>query len=121
MYLDKLMEWGRLAVINLYACDKGLIKDKKKIKLFLKQICNKINMKKVGPARIKCFEKGKLKGYSALQFLQTSSITIHFDEIENRAFIDIFSCKKFNEKKAENFSKKFFKAKKSNLKVLKRS
>ena len=77
-------------------------------------------MKRVGPARIKRFGKDKLKGYSAFQFIETSSIICHFDEIQNRAFIDIFSCKNFDEKRAEQFSKDFFKAKKSKIKILDR-
>jgi S-adenosylmethionine/arginine decarboxylase-like enzyme len=41
----------------------------------------------------------------------TSSVTVHLDEIGNRAFIDIFSCKRFSAKKAKDFCKKFFRAK----------
>jgi S-adenosylmethionine/arginine decarboxylase-like enzyme len=63
---------------------------------------------------------GKLKGNSALQFIQTSSITIHTDEHLNRVFIDIFSCKEFDKNKAKIFSKNFFSAKKSNSKSLNR-
>lgn len=77
-------------------------------------------MKKEGTTIIKRFGENSLKGYSAMQFIKTSSITVHFDEEHNRAFIDIFSCKKFNEKRAEQFSKDFFKAKKSKIKILDR-
>ena len=107
------MFWGKLASINLYECNKELIRNKKVIKNYLKKLCITIKMEKYGPCLIKKFGKEKLKGYSALQFIETSSITLHFDETENRAFIDIFSCKDFDAKKAEKFSKKFFKAKKS--------
>ncbi len=120
MYLIKLMEWGRLVTIDLHNCDKEKIKNKKEIKKFVYELCKDINMRRFGPTRIKRFGQDELKGYSALQFLQTSSITIHFDEKENRAFIDIFSCKKFNVKKTEKFSKKFFKAKKSKTRILQR-
>ena len=44
----------------------------------------------------------------------------HFDEKKdetNRAFIDIFSCKEFNEKKALEFCSGFFEAKRSKIKV----
>ena len=46
-----------------------------------------------------------------MQFIETSTITAHFDEQGNRAFIDIFSCKTYNAKKVALFCKKFFKAK----------
>lgn len=107
------MTWGKLTIINLYECNSDYIKNKAKIKQFLNQLCKKINMKPFGKPLIKKFGKNKLKGYSAIQLLETSSITIHFDETKNRAFIDIFSCKALNAKKTESFSKKFFKAKSS--------
>ncbi|MCK5624470.1 S-adenosylmethionine decarboxylase [Candidatus Pacearchaeota archaeon] len=112
------MEWGKLTIIDLHSCNKEKIRNKKEIRKFVYKLCDNINMKRFGPTRIKRFGEGKLKGYSAIQFLQTSSITIHFDEEKNRAFIDIFSCKKFNDKKAEKLSKEFFNAKKSKSRVL---
>jgi len=112
------MFWGKLASINLYECNSELIKNKKYIRKFVKELCKEINMKPYGKCRIKKFGHGKLNGISALQFIKTSSITLHFDETENRAFIDIFSCKDFSENQAENFSKKFFKSNKSTMKIL---
>lgn len=110
--------WGKLAIINLHNCDKNLIKDRTKIKKFIIKLCKNINMKRVGPARIKRFGKNSLKGYSAMQFIETSSITIHFDEQKNRAFIDIFSCKNFDSKKVERFSKEFFRAENSKARII---
>lgn len=107
------MMWGVLVVIDLYDCDKNFIKNKKKIREFIIRLCKTIDMKTQGEAIIKRFGKGSLKGFSAMQFIETSSITVHFDETKNRAFIDVFSCKRFNSKKVEKFSKTFFKAKKS--------
>lgn len=78
-----------------------------------------IGMKTHGPMHLEKFAEGHLEGYSAMQFLETSSLTIHFDHIiKDRAFIDIFSCKFFDPKKAEQFSKKYFKAKKSKVKTI---
>ena len=110
------MNWGKIALINLYGCDSDLIKDKKAIQEFIIELCDKIDMVRFGKSKIKRFGEGELKGYSAFQFIETSSITIHFDEIESRAFIDVFSCKDFDEKMAEKFSKEFFKAKSSSIK-----
>ena len=111
------MNWGKLAAINLYECDEK-IKNKAEIKRFIKDLCKVIAMKPVGLAKVKRFGKDELEGYSALQFIETSSITCHFDETENRGFIDIFSCKEFDEKKALKFCKSFFNAKKTDIKIL---
>lgn len=112
------MMWGKLGIINLYGCNSSKIKSKKYIRDFVKALCEGIGMERKGPCRIKRFGNDSLEGYSAIQFIESSSITIHFDEVENRAFIDVFSCKDFNIKRAENFSRRFFEAKKSNSKTI---
>jgi len=71
-----------------------------------------LNMKRHGPTRIGRFGTGRLRGYSMMQFIETSSITGHFDDKGHRAFIDVFSCRKFNSKRVATFTKKFFDAKK---------
>ncbi len=48
-----------------------------------------------GPLAIDRFGDGELEGWSALQFLETSSITLHADEVFARCFVDIFSCRPF--------------------------
>jgi S-adenosylmethionine/arginine decarboxylase-like enzyme len=110
------MPFGKIALINLHGCNSVLIKNKRYIHNFFNELCKIIDMKLYGRDKIKRFGKGKLKGISAFQFIETSSITVHFDEIKNRAFIDIFSCKEFNTKKAELFSKKYFQADNSSSK-----
>lgn len=112
------MEFGKIALINLYDCNQELIKNKKYIQKFFKKICKVIDMKTYGKSQVKRFGEGKLNGISGFQFIKTSSITVHFDETLNRAFIDIFSCKNFSTKKAETFCKKYFNAKKSSSKEI---
>lgn len=102
-----------VASINLYHCHPRYLKTPKKIRQFIIELCRLIGMRRHGPALIERFAEGELEGYSALQFIETSSITLHFDELKNRAFIDIFTCKYFSFREAERFAKKFFAAKKS--------
>lgn len=64
-----------------------------------------------GPTYIERFGAGTLEGYSAMQFIETSSITIHCDEVDKRAFIDIFSCKDFDTDTAKHFAAAYFQAK----------
>lgn len=102
-------DWGKLAIIDLKNCNFK-IKSPEKIKKFVFELCESIGMERHGPLHIDRFGEGDLEGYSCMQFLKTSSITVHFDELKSRAFIDIFSCKDFDENGALNFSKKFFEA-----------
>ncbi len=108
---DNQQAWGLLAIINLYDCNPTLIKSPKVIKKFIIELCKVIKMKRFGEPIIERFAQGPLEGYSVMQFIETSSITIHFDEERNRVFLDIFSCQFFHSDKAAKFSKKFFKAK----------
>ncbi len=103
--------WGRSASVDLHGCDHALLKNPKAIGRFVKELCKLLNMKRVGPVEIKRFGHGQLRGYSMIQFIETSTITAHFDEAGCRAFIDVFSCKKYNPKPVAKFCKKFFKAK----------
>ena len=112
--------YGMELIIELFGCDLGTITSKEKIQEFINQICREINMEKYGSARIRRFPGGDLwgVGYSFLQFLTTSSITGHFIDKGGIAFLNIFSCKQYDDKKAVQFAEKFFKAKRINSKLI---
>jgi len=103
--------WGQSLSIDLSGCEHSLLTNPEKLKEFSKKICNEIDMVSFGEPMINRFGEGSLKGYSMMQFIMTSSITVHLDEVNNRAFIDIFSCKKFDVNIATKFCKDFFRAK----------
>lgn len=109
---------GQLTIINLKECDKNLVKDRIALEKFGKELCNVIDMIPYGEPIIKRFGKGDLEGYSMVQLIETSNIIVHLDEFENKAFVDIFSCKSFDPVKAKNFAKEYFKAKKAKCKTI---
>ncbi len=47
-------------------------------------------------------------GISAVQFIKTSSIVLHSFDKTKQVFIDISSCRKFDKRKAKNFTENFF-------------
>ena len=102
--------WGRSASIDLHHCDPQLVKNPAAIKRFVKQLVKELKMHAVGPTLVKRFGHGQLRGYSMMQFIETSTIVAHFDEQGNRAFIDVFSCKQYNPQKVAAFCKKYFHA-----------
>lgn len=106
--------WGKSIHINLYGCDLSLISDPKAISEFVNKIIKIIDMVAYGPIHIDRFGEGEIEGYSAMQFIETSAITVHADEPGRRCFVDIFSCKDFDEEAAVDYSKRYFKAEKSN-------
>jgi S-adenosylmethionine/arginine decarboxylase-like enzyme len=111
--------WGKLASVDLIGCNDKITK-RREIRKFCKGLCKNINMKRHGPIHLKRFGVGKLEGYSFMQFIETSSITAHFEEQQNpkKAFIDIFSCRDFDEKEAGEFCKDFFDASKVKIRVI---
>jgi S-adenosylmethionine/arginine decarboxylase-like enzyme len=112
--------YGYELIINLYGCHKQIISSKRKIQEYVDRLCKLIKMKKYGKTLIPYFGKNKIhtKGYSLVQLIETSSITGHFSDFWERAYINIFSCKKFNFQIAKKFTKEFFCAKKIKTKLL---
>lgn len=118
--IKKSKIYGKELILDLYNCDPKIIRSKKKILEYSNKICNLIRMKKYGKPLIERFalDNPHVAGYSLVQLIETSSITGHFSELWNRAFINIFSCKLFDNKIAASFTKNFFKAKKIRNRVL---
>lgn len=114
--------WGLLASIDLAGCDHELIQSPKDIRRFVTTLISRIGMQPYGPMHLHKFGDGDLHGYSVMQFIETSSVTIHFDDKGgDRAFIDIFSCKVFDPEVAARYAQRYFKAAKVRTKVLIRS
>lgn len=110
---DKSNNWGITTSVDLYFCNPDFIRNENKIKEFVFQLCDLINVKKFGECVIVNFgEREAIQGYSMVQFIETSLISGHFANKTNKAYVDIFSCKYHNPEEVANFSKKFFQAKK---------
>ena len=105
--------FGWELIMNLYDCDINIISSGEKLKEYAREICKVIDMIPYGEPQIPYFGHSKphTKGYSLLQFVETSSITGHFSEYNKNAYINIFSCKPYNKELATSFTKEFFKAK----------
>jgi S-adenosylmethionine/arginine decarboxylase-like enzyme len=88
--------WGMLAAIDLHGCEHRRLEDPDIIRRFVASVIEAIGMRAHGPLRLERFGDGELEGYSAMQFIETSSITIHADEVSGRCFVDVFSCREFD-------------------------
>ena len=104
--------WGLSSSIDLSGRDAGLIRDEGKIKEFVVQLCELIDMKRFGECVVVNFgEDEEVAGFSMMQLIETSLISAHFANKTNRVFLDVFSCKFYSPKVAAEFAKEFFKAK----------
>ncbi|MDD5005377.1 MAG: S-adenosylmethionine decarboxylase [Candidatus Omnitrophica bacterium] len=105
--------FGYELILDLYDCDLEVMSSRKKLKEYVDKLCPLIKMEKYGKTLLEYFgtKKPHTKGYSLLQFIETSSITAHFSEHWRITYVNIFSCKSFNPEIAKEFTKEFFKAK----------
>jgi S-adenosylmethionine/arginine decarboxylase-like enzyme len=112
--------YGYELILDLYGCNSEVIASKKKLQEYVDKLCKLIKMRKFGKTLIPYFGQAKAytKGYSLVQLIETSSIVGHFSDLWGRAYINIFSCKKFDHKLAKEFSRKFFSAKKVTSQLL---
>lgn len=101
--------WGLSTIMSIYDCDKERIKLYEVIEDYVIKLCDLIKMNRYGNPTIKHFgQDEKVKGYSFMQLIETSSITGHFSEASNNAYIDIFSCKLYDPFSATEFTREYF-------------
>ena len=112
--------FGWELILDLYECDPEAISSEKKIKEFAARLCKILEMKAYGDPMTPYFGENNehTKGYSLIQFIETSSISGHFSEAAGAAYINIFSCKAYDMEKAERFTKEFFGAKRLNSRFI---
>jgi len=106
--------YGWLLSVELRGCNLEIIKSKEKCGEFVKKLCKEIDMVPYGEFMFEDFghKKSWTAGPSFFQFIETSSITGHISEYwDGFVLLEIFTCKKFDARKAFDFSCKFFNAK----------
>jgi S-adenosylmethionine/arginine decarboxylase-like enzyme len=97
---QRYVPWGMLAAIDLHGCDREALEDPDRIRDFVTTLVDAIDMRAHGPVLLERFGDGELEGWSAMQFIETSSITLHADEFGGRCFVDVFSCRPFDADRA---------------------
>ena len=104
------LTFGWELVLDLYGCNNETISDENAIKTFARELCKVIDMKPYGEPLTPYFGENQehTKGYSLLQFIETSSIVGHFSEGTGAVYLNIFSCKEYDIETAENFTKEYF-------------
>ena len=120
-------DYGKELVLDIHDCDSSFF-NRKSIESYLTDLCVVIDMKRqvlhfwddVGLPSEECQTEPHLKGTSAIQFIMTSNITIHVLDILEHAYVNIFSCKDFDHKRAAQFTAGWFHGKIVHQEVLRR-
>ena len=100
--------WGLASSIDIYDCDPATIRDADKIKQFVVELCDLIEMKRFGETQVVHFgEDERVAGYSMVQLIETSLISAHFANQTNATYLDVFSCKPYDPDVVVDFAKNF--------------
>lgn len=119
--------YGKELIFELRDCNSDLF-NREKLEEFFEKLCNHIDMEKCDlhfwdyEGNEEEYEKAPkhLKGISAIQFISTSNITIHTLEHQGYLFVNLFSCKDFNESEAMIVTKNFFSGDLIDYKIIER-
>ncbi len=102
--------WGISTALDLYDCDPQTIRDAKKIRAFVVELCDRLEMRRFGECQVVDFgEDERVSGFSMTQLIETSLISGHFANATNAAYLDIFSCKYYEPQVMAEFAVGFFK------------
>ncbi|HPJ73669.1 MAG TPA: S-adenosylmethionine decarboxylase [Methanoregulaceae archaeon] len=103
--------WGLCTSVDLKDCNPETIRNPEKIREFIIELCDLIEMKRFGEPTIVHFGPNeRVAGYSMTQLIETSLISGHFANETDSAYLDIFSCKEYHPEQAAEFCRKFFEA-----------
>ena len=114
--------WGYHLLLDCTSGDVGLISSKENVYKFIKELVVAIDMVAFGEPWIERFATHDLSksGISFCQMIETSNITGHFVELNGNFYIDVFSCKPFNNDTVIETVDKYFKPQKVRMHYISR-
>ncbi|MCH8886937.1 MAG: S-adenosylmethionine decarboxylase, partial [SAR324 cluster bacterium] len=107
--------YGYALIIDINQCNTKKF-NRKEIESYFTRLCDLIKMQKcvvhfwddVGVPPEEQQTDPQTKGTSAVCFILTSTITIHTLDLLGKVYVNIFSCKEFDPKAAEEFTREWF-------------
>jgi S-adenosylmethionine/arginine decarboxylase-like enzyme len=102
------MAWGYHLILDCYNADKELITSSTNIAAFAKALVKKINMKAYGEPQVIHFGEDDKQGYTLVQLIETSNISAHFCDDSGNFYLDVFSCKPYENALVVETVKQFF-------------
>lgn len=107
--------YGKELILDLHDCDVTRF-NRRSLRGYFKELCKRINMTPhrlcwwddVGVPKEEQQTDPKTKGTSAIQFIMESNVTVHTLDLLKKAFVNIFSCKDFDEDVAKEFTREWF-------------
>ena len=102
--------WRQHLIIDLAGCPRDRLIDADHLRSWVKDLVETIKMKAYGEPQLEHFATHSYDaaGYTLLQLIETSNICAHFAENLGQVYIDIFSCKAFDNDLAVACCRKYF-------------
>ena len=105
--------WGYHLMLDVKGCEIQRATDPEYIKHFTKDLVRLIEMVPYGEPQLVHFADNTEKaGWTVIQLIETSNIMGHFLDINGDLYMDIFSCKDFEEARVVNAINQHFKPEK---------
>src|SRR5574340_912878 len=118
---ENVAYWGLSSCIDLYDCDLKLMQDAPAIKRFVRELCERIGMRRYGETVVVDFgDEPRVAGFSMTQLIETSLISAHFANASRAIYLDVFSCAPYEPKAVAEYARDFFKADRYNLQSVER-
>jgi S-adenosylmethionine/arginine decarboxylase-like enzyme len=89
--------WGYHLILNCSKCVPHTIRSHANIETFSNELVKRIDMVAYGRPQIVHFGTGNKAGYTLIQLIETSNIAGHFVEETDDIYLDVFSCKPFEQ------------------------
>lgn len=90
------MSWGYHLILDCAGCKENF-ESPEKMKIFVDILLKDIQMTPWGECQVEHFaEKPEIAGWTVIQPLTTSTLTMHFLDESGDLYFDLFSCKEFN-------------------------
>lgn len=113
--IENYGDYGKEVILDLHHCNPKKF-NRKDIKKFFVELCDEIDMQREklcwwddhGLPPEECQTELHTKGTTAIQFILTSNITIHTLDLLERVYLNIFSCKDYDENVVKEFCSKYF-------------
>lgn len=110
------MVFGKHLIIDANEC-QGEIRDRQHIQNFINDLCELSKMKKKGETIFTYFEDNDynrcrdIVGWTIIQIISLSNITIHINEISRTIYFDFFTCGEIKEDLINILFQNYFKPK----------
>jgi len=90
--------WGYHLILDCAACHVPSIQSRENVYNWITGLVRAIDMEPIGEPRIEytAAEFSDKAGFTAIQVIVTSSIVAHFIDSTGDVYIDVFSCKPFD-------------------------